>query len=56
MRHWINLLRDRRGSTAIEYAAIASLVSVAAVAAFHGLGQRVDAKFIMVNHAVSETM
>jgi len=56
MRTLTKLLRDRRGATAIEYAAIASLISVAAITAFNGLGERVDAKFGAVNQAMTDNM
>lgn len=36
-----NLIADSRGVTAIEYALIASLISVAAIAGFHSLGDKV---------------
>lgn len=32
----------RRGATAIEYALVASLISIAALAAFQTLGNRID--------------
>ena len=41
----INLLTDDRGATSIEYAAIASLVSIVAIAAFMTLGAKVDTMF-----------
>ena len=56
MRNLLKLIRDRRGATAIEYAAIASLISVAAIAAFQGLGDKVDGKFGALNTALSQTI
>jgi len=41
MRHLRKLLADIRGATAIEYALIASLISVAAIAGFNSLGAAV---------------
>lgn len=38
MRFWCGLLVERRGATAIEYALIASLVSLACIIAFVNLG------------------
>ena len=38
-------LADNRGATAIEYALIASLISVAAIASYYGLGQQVGNSF-----------
>jgi pilus assembly protein Flp/PilA len=32
----------REGATAIEYALVASLISIAALAAFQGLGDKID--------------
>ncbi len=39
------ILTDNRGVTAIEYALIASLISVAAVAGYHTLGEKVQNSF-----------
>ena len=36
--HFRNLLRDRRGATAIEYGLIAALISIACIIAFESLG------------------
>ena len=52
MRHLRTILRDRRGGTAIEYALVASLIAIAAIAAFKNLGGQVD---VTLNN-VSETM
>lgn len=41
----LDFLRDRRGATAIEYAFIASLISIAAVAALLEIGPALNAKF-----------
>ncbi len=41
----LKLIRDNRGGTAIEYALIASLISVAAIAAFENLGGEVGNKY-----------
>ena len=53
MRPFITLLRGNSGATAIEYALIASLISVAALGAFGNLGGKVDNKFIAVNQALT---
>ena len=45
MQAVFKLLRDNRGVGAIEYALIASLISVAAVAAFDHLGEQVGNKY-----------
>ena len=39
------LLQDQRGAPAIEYALVASLIAVAAVAAMANLGTRVNATY-----------
>ena len=43
------LIRDNRGVGAIEYALVASLISVAAVAAFDNLGGEVRQKYEQVD-------
>ena len=46
------LLSNSRGATAIEYALIASLISVAAIAAFNNVGTGVSAKFNTVDNSL----
>ena len=38
MKHLIRLLADESGATAVEYAAIASLISIAAIGAMAAVG------------------
>ena len=45
MKPFRTLLADRRGASAIEYALLASLISVAAIAGYYGLGQQVGNSF-----------
>ena len=45
MRKALQLLRDSRGATAIEYGLIAALIAVAAIAAMQGLGTQLSATF-----------
>jgi len=45
MRRFRNLLANKRGVTSIEYALIASLISVAAIAGYHSLGAQVGNSF-----------
>jgi pilus assembly protein Flp/PilA len=45
MLHLRKLIADNRGVTAIEYALIASLISVAAIAGYHTLGDMVQNSF-----------
>jgi pilus assembly protein Flp/PilA len=47
MRRLTKLLRCERGANAIEYALVATLISIAAIAAFHGLSNQID---IMYNN------
>jgi Flp pilus assembly pilin Flp len=52
MRLLLKLFRDQRGVGAIEYVLVASLISVAAIAAFDELGGSVDAKFVTVEESL----
>jgi pilus assembly protein Flp/PilA len=45
MNHLRKLFTDKRGVSAIEYALIASLISVAAIAGYHSLGDKVQNSF-----------
>lgn len=45
MFHFRKLWTDNRGVSAIEYALIASLISVAAIAGYHNLGSKVQNSF-----------
>jgi pilus assembly protein Flp/PilA len=50
MRSLAQLLRNESGASAIEYALVASLIAVAAYAAFANLGARVDTMFNNVSN------
>lgn len=50
MRKLRKLLRSGRGATAIEYALIASLISIAAIAAYHNLGDHIDTMYNNVSN------
>ena len=52
MRSLLNLINNNRGATAIEYALVASLISIAAIAAFQNLGTSVQTKFDAINNAI----
>lgn len=54
MRQALKLLSNRRGATSIEYALVASLISIAAVSAFVEMGDRVDGKFSAVDQALGQ--
>lgn len=51
-----SLWTNSRGATAIEYALVASLISVAAIAAFHNLGDGVFGKFNAVDQTLGNTI
>ena len=42
MRTFVGIIRCERGANAIEYALVASLIAIAAVAAYQNLGNKVD--------------
>ena len=44
------LLRCQRGANAIEYALVASLISIAAIGAYSHLGNKVDTMFNNVSN------
>ncbi|MEO7787615.1 MAG: Flp family type IVb pilin [Sphingomicrobium sp.] len=44
------MLRDRRGANAIEYALVAGLISIAAVAAFNVLGTNITSMYTNVSN------
>ena len=50
MRTLIALLRCEKGANAIEYALVASLIAVAAVAAFNNLGSKIDSMYNNVSN------
>ena len=56
MLHLRKLIADSRGVTAIEYALIASLVSVAAIAGYHNLGGKVGNSFADIEQNLDATL
>ena len=52
MRQLTKLLRSVRGAAAIEYALVGALISIAALAAFHSLGN----KLVVMYNNVSNHM
>lgn len=52
MRALTNILRCRRGGAAIEYALVATLIAIAALAAFHRLHDSIDSKYTHVSTAM----
>jgi len=56
MRGLVKLLNDQRGVGTIEYALIASLISIAAFTAIVDLGNNVDKRYDAVDTAVADAM
>lgn len=50
---WQQLWRDERGATAIEYALVASLISIVFVAAFVAMGLSLTDIFTTVSNALA---
>lgn len=50
------LFRDKAGVGTIEYALIASLISVAAIAGYDSLGGKVEASFSNTQQAVADNI
>lgn len=53
MSKFLQLIRDQKGATAIEYGLIAALIAVAAIAAMQGLGTSLNSTFTNVSTAMS---
>jgi len=54
MRTLTRLLGNERGATAIEYALIASLISVAAIVSFETLGGTIDGRYNSIGETLDE--
>ena len=50
MRRLTKLLRCEEGANAIEYALVASLIAVAAYAAFQNMGNRITSMYLNVSN------
>jgi len=50
MRRLMNILRCERGANAIEYALVASLISIAAIVGMNNLGNKIDTMFNNVSN------
>ena len=48
-----NLLRDKRGATAIEYSLIAALIAVGAITTMKGLGNQMRTTFNTTSSSMS---
>jgi len=46
------LLTNEKGASAIEYALVATLISIAAIAAFNNLGNKIDTMYNNVGNAM----
>ena len=56
MRFQGRLLNNKRGATAIEYALIASLISVAAIVSFKTLGGTVENRYSTLDQTLNGTI
>ena len=52
MRKFIHLLQDTSGIGGIEYALIASLISVAALGAYQELGKGVESQYVEIDNSL----
>ncbi|HZU52062.1 MAG TPA: Flp family type IVb pilin [Sphingomicrobium sp.] len=52
MRGLTKLLRCEKGATAIEYALVATLISIAAIGAFNNLGNKINTMYNNVGNAM----
>lgn len=50
------LIGDNRGVGTIEYALVASLISVAALAGYQNLGDKVTSQYMKLNHDITSVM
>jgi pilus assembly protein Flp/PilA len=56
MRIVSKLLGDRRGAAAIEYALVASLISIAALAGYQSVGVKVVGMYTNVDTAIENSL
>lgn len=56
MRRLLDFVRDRAGSTAIEYGLIASLLAVALIAGLTNLGNGLDSTFTTLSGTINNNM
>jgi pilus assembly protein Flp/PilA len=52
MRGLTRLLRCEKGASAIEYALVATLISIAAIGAFNNLGNKINTMYNNVGNAM----
>jgi len=53
MEKFLRLIRDEEGATAIEYGLIAALISVAAIGAMQGIGNKLNTTFNNVSNSLN---
>ncbi|MEO7504561.1 MAG: Flp family type IVb pilin [Sphingomicrobium sp.] len=56
MRIFGKLLNDKRGVGTIEYALVASLISVAALGAFQSLGSKVESSYANFDNSLGSAL
>ena len=52
MAKFLNLIKNSKGATAIEYGLIAALIAVAAIAAMQGVGSSLNSTFTNVSSSM----
>ena len=50
MHHFLQVYRDTKGATAIEYGLIAALIAIAAITAMTGVGNKLKGSFNNVSN------
>lgn len=53
MTHFVKMIKNSKGATAIEYGLIAALIAVAAISAMKGLGAQMTKTFNNVSSEMS---
>ena len=53
MRRLMRIIRCERGANAIEYALVAALISIAALAAFQNLGAKIGTMYTNVSNKLN---
>ena len=56
MRKFIHLFQDTSGIGGIEYALIASLISVAALGAYQELGKGVEGQYVEIDNSLKGSL
>jgi pilus assembly protein Flp/PilA len=52
MSKFLNLIKNNKGATAIEYGLIAALIAVAAIGAMQGIGTKLSTTFNNVSNSL----